>query len=71
MASLYLFGPPWDLRGSLLIGKFRGNQILTPGLTMSNAKCSVIVVVCISAQTIPGYSITGLLSDHTLTLDVK
>ena len=37
---LYLFGPQWDLRGSLLIGKFRGNQILTPGLTISNAKRS-------------------------------
>ena len=27
-----------------MIGKFRGNQILTPGLTMSNAKLSVIVL---------------------------
>ena len=29
MTSLYLFGSQWDLRGNLLIGKFRGNQILT------------------------------------------
>ena len=36
--------PQWNLRGSLVIGKFRGNQILTPGLTMSNAKLSVIVL---------------------------
>ena len=62
---LYLFGPQWDLRGSLLIVKFRGNQILTPGLTISNAKRSVIALcldICLDY---------ALLSGLTLTLDVK
>ena len=62
---LYLFGPQWNLRGSLVIGKFRGNQILTPGLTMSNAKLSVIVLclhICLNYT---------LVSDLTLTLDVR
>ena len=65
MTSLYLFGPQWDLRGSLLIGKFRGNQLLTPGLTMSNDKRSVIVPclhICLDYT---------LVSGHTLILDVK
>ena len=66
---------PW-LRHCLLIGKFRGNQILTPGLTMSNAKRSVSAYL---PRLYPGIRphvdlrckiIINLKSAHEITLEI-